>query len=306
MYHVPVLLQESIDALAIRADGVYVDGTMGGGGHLQAIVERLGRDGTAVGIDRDPQAVAWCREHLRAGSCRLVTVVERFGSLGRVLADNGIRRVDGLLLDLGVSSHQLDEAQRGFSYQLEGPLDMRMGPDTAVGAAQFLRESDMETIAAILREYGEIRNAPRMARLMDALARQGRLLTTTDLREGLSREYGELPPKVLSKVFQALRIAVNGELGELRQFLAQAAAALAAGGRLAVIAYHSLEDRIVKNFLRDAERGCVCPPRAPVCTCGKSPEFKRVNRSVIVPSEQEVARNRRARSARLRAAERCA
>jgi len=252
MYHVPVLLDEVIKALNLRGDGVYLDGTMGGGGHLQAIVDRLGPAATAVGIDRDPQAVEWCASHLRPGACRLITAQERFSDFGLVLDAHGIAAVNGLLVDLGVSSHQLDQPLRGFSHQSEGPLDMRMGPNAPRTAAQLLREEDADTVASILREYGEVRGALRMARLLAAQARAGGLNTTTELRECLRREYGSLHPRVLSQVFQALRIAVNGELDELRRFLAAAAGRLVGAGRLVVIAYHSLEDRSAR--LRVAER----------------------------------------------------
>jgi 16S rRNA (cytosine1402-N4)-methyltransferase len=305
MYHVAVLLKETLEALAVRPDGIYLDGTLGGGGHFQAVLDHL-QGGTAVGIDRDPEALEWCRTNLRPGTNRVILAQARFSQFPGVFAEHHIDRVDGMLLDLGVSSHQIDSPERGFSYREQGPLDMRMGPLEPLTAARLLRESDMETISAILRELGEVRNAPRMAGVIAAAAAAGHLATTADLRSCLEREYGELQPKVLSKVFQALRIAVNHELDELQAFLALAGGHLRTGGRLVVIAYHSLEDRIVKNFMRDKEGRCVCPPEAPICTCHRSLEFKRINRSAISPAAEEIARNPRSRSARLRTAERCA
>lgn len=304
MYHAAVLLAESIEGLAVRPGGAYLDGTAGGGGHLQAILDQLGGAGTAVGLDRDPDAIAYLRAHIDPRGARLILAQSRFSELDRVCAENGIEALDGVLLDLGVSSYQLDTAERGFSYQAEAPLDMRMDPGRGQTAAQLLRRSNVATLERILREYGEVTNAPRMARAIASCAHSGGLVTTTDLRACLEAEYGSMKPKVLSKVFQALRIAVNRELEELETFLAKMVGLLRAGGRVAVISYHSLEDRLVKNAMRDWEGRCVCPPELPVCRCGRRAVFKRITRRAVRPSDDEIRVNRRARSARLRVAER--
>ncbi|MBD3243839.1 MAG: 16S rRNA (cytosine(1402)-N(4))-methyltransferase RsmH [Chitinivibrionales bacterium] len=306
MYHAAVLLAESIEGLAVRPGGAYLDGTAGGGGHLQAIIDQLGGTGTAIGLDRDPDAIAHLQRHIEPRGAKLILAQSRFSELDRVCAENGVEALDGVLLDLGVSSYQLDTPERGFSYQVEAPLDMRMDPQRGTTAAQLLRESDVVTLERILRDYGEVTNAPRMARTIASCARTGSLETTADLRSCLEAEYGPLKPKVLSKVFQALRIAVNRELEELETFLAKVAGQIRTGGRLAVIAYHSLEDRLVKNAMRDWEGRCICPPELPVCRCGRRAQFKRITRRAVTPSDAEIRGNRRARSARLRIAERVA
>ncbi len=304
MYHAAVLLAESIEGLAVRPGGAYLDGTAGGGGHLQAIVDRLGGAGTAIGLDRDSDAIAYLHAHIEPRGAKLIVAQSRFSELDRVLDENGIETLDGVLLDLGVSSYQLDTPERGFSYQVEAPLDMRMDSRRGQTAAELLRGCDVATLERILRDYGEVTNAPRMARAIASCARAGGLQTTTDLRRCLDAEYGVMKPKVLSKVFQALRIAVNRELEELETFLAKIPGQLRAGGRLVIIAYHSLEDRLVKNAMRDWEGRCVCPPELPVCRCGRRAMFKRITRRAVRPSDDEIRVNRRARSARLRVAER--
>lgn len=303
MYHAPVLLAESIEALAIKPGGTYLDGTVGGGGHFLEILNGLSGTGTAVGIDRDAEAVEHVRTGVCAGGVRVVLAQARFSEFERVLREHAVPALDGVILDLGVSSHQIDTPERGFSYQSDAPLDMRMDSRTGRTARELLREVDMHTLADILASYGEVRNAPRMAGVLHAVASCGGLATTGDLRRCLEGEYGALKPKVLSKVYQALRIAVNGELDELQRFLERISASMNTGGRLVVISYHSLEDRMVKNALRAGEGRCVCPPGLPVCQCNARTEFKRITRKAVKPGDDEVARNRRARSARLRVAE---
>ncbi len=302
MYHAPVLLQESIEALAIKPDGRYLDGTVGGGGHFRAIVAELGDGGVAVGIDRDADAIEHTRASLGTVAAHVVLAQAQYSSFDRILAENGIEGLDGALLDLGVSSHQLDTSDRGFSYLREGPLDLRMDRGRGITAAELVATYDVGALERVLRDYGEVINAPRMARVLHEAARQGRLQSTLDLRRCLEAEYGRLRPKVLSKVFQGLRIAVNRELEELETFLGKIVDALRVGGRLVVIAYHSLEDRIVKQFMRDREGRCVCPPGLPICQCGRQRTVRRLHTSAIRPSPAEVGRNPRARSARLRAA----
>jgi 16S rRNA (cytosine1402-N4)-methyltransferase len=306
-YHVPVLLCEVLDALAVKPDGTYMDATAGGCGHLSGIIGRLDDRGTAIGIDRDPEAIEWCRSHARAGAARVILRQSAFSRFDTVLESIGVTSLDGLLMDLGVSSRQIDSQDRGFSYMKQTVLDMRMDPSTGMSAAEFCAQADEKELAAALSSYGEITNPLRMARAIKKYQSGRALRTSADLVDCLHREYGPgFPLKVLARVFQALRIAVNNELTELSACLDKAVAYLKTGGRIVVISYHSLEDRIVKNFFRDNEQPCKCPKSLPYCICGKKIMLKRVNKKVIVPSENEVRDNPRARSARLRAAEKVA
>ena len=306
-YHTPVLLDECIQALAVKPEGVYVDCTLGGGGHFQTIVDRLGTKGTALGLDRDPEAIAWCGRLMKDKKATVVLRQTRFSRLGEVLDELGFDAVDGMLIDLGVSSRQITARHRGFSYMKETPLDMRMDPSDASTAADVLRASTVTDLTRILSDYGEMRNPARMAETINRCIKRRPLETSKDLKECLRGEYGEtLSIKMLAKLFQALRIAVNDELNELRKCCEQAAIRLSTGGRLVVISYHSLEDRFVKNFMRDKEKGCVCPPLVPVCVCNNRKVFKRINRRAIVASAPEISRNPASRSARLRAAEKIA
>lgn len=306
-YHTPVLLEECMQALAVKPGGVYVDCTLGGGGHFRSIVDRLGTKGTAIGLDRDPEAIAWCGRRMNDKKATMIFRHTRFSRLGEVLDELGLDAVDGVLIDLGVSSRQITARQRGFSYMMETPLDMRMDPSDASTAADVLRASTVTDLTRILSDYGEMRNPARMAETINRCIKRRPLETSKDLKECLRGEYGEtLSIKMLAKLFQALRIAVNDELDELRECCEQAAMRLRAGGRLVVISYHSLEDRFVKNFMRNNEKGCVCPPSAPLCVCNKTKIFKRINRRAIVASAPEISRNPASRSARLRAAEKIA
>jgi 16S rRNA (cytosine1402-N4)-methyltransferase len=294
-----------MEALAIKPDGVYVDATAGGGGHLREIAARLDKRGKAVGIDRDPDAIARCRATVpQASAAHVILEQAPFSRLGGVLESHGISAIDGLLLDLGVSSHQIDDGSRGFSYRQDAALDMRMDPSGGATAAEFLFAESEQELARVLGEYGEVRNPMRMARALKRHLDAKPLATSADLTECLTSEYGRaLPVKIVAKVFQAIRIAVNDELGELSACLESAISYVKKGGRIAVISYHSLEDRIVKNFFRDNEQPCRCPPSIPYCTCGKKIMLKRLNRKVIVPAETEIRDNPRSRSARLRVAE---
>jgi 16S rRNA (cytosine1402-N4)-methyltransferase len=293
-----------MEALDIKPDGVYVDATAGGGGHLRELIARLDSRGTAVGIDRDPDAIAWCRAHMTGAQPAVILEQSPFSRLDAVLVSHGISAIDGLLLDLGVSSHQIDDGSRGFSYMRDAVLDMRMDPSHGESAAQFISAADEHELARVLAEYGEVRNPLRMARVFKRSMAKRPFASSRDVTTCLTDEYGPaLSVKVIAKVFQAIRIAVNGELGELSACLKCAVSFVKKGGRIAVISYHSLEDRIVKNFFRDNERSCTCPPEMPYCTCSKKIILKRLNKKGIVPSEQEVRRNPRARSARLRVAE---
>ena len=260
-YHTPVLLEEILDLLVCNEKGVYVDGTLGGGGHFRAMAEKLASTGILIGIDRDPEAVLWNRGHMP--SCRPTVIIEqaRFSDIDIVLKRNSISSVDGILLDLGVSSHQIDEAARGFSYMQDAPLDMRMDPSSGTPAYELISQSDVDGLAAVLREYGEVEGAGRVARAMKKWAESHPLKTSADLRACCASMFNNrLSIKLLAKIFQALRIAVNDELGELKRFLAKVLDYLRPGGRLAIVSYHSLEDRMVKEFMRKNERTCTCPP----------------------------------------------
>ncbi len=291
--------------LALRPDGFYVDATFGRGGHSGAILERLGPQGRLFALDRDPAAITHAREAF-AGETRLSVVQAAFSRLAECAREWGILgRVHGLLLDLGVSSPQLDEAGRGFSFLRDGPLDMRMDPGQGESAAQWLARASVDEIAQVLRRYGEERFARRIARAIDAARREASIETTARLAEVVARavparEPGKHPA---TRTFQALRIQVNGELDELAAALPQALELLAPGGRLAVISFHSLEDRLVKRFLQQEARGDRFPPDLPVPASALSPTVRLVGKAVR-PSAAEVAENPRARSAVLRVAER--
>ncbi len=303
-YHTPVMVEESITGLAIKPNGIYLDGTLGGGGYFKMIVESLHTSGTAIGIDRDSEAIHWVQEHIGKPACNVILEQSTFSQFDAVLKKHGIKSLDGLVLDLGVSSHQLDDVKRGFAYKENAPLDMRMNQNDTLTAAGVLADRNQESLCRILQDYGEVRNPQRMAEAITRFTKEHSIKTSDDLRECLEREYGSpIKYKVLAKVFQALRIAVNEELAELRTCLTKAVNYLNTGGRLVVIAYHSLEDRIVKNFFKRCEQQCECASNEPVCRCNKVSLLKRINRKVYRASHDEIAGNRRARSARLRIAE---
>lgn len=303
--HVPVLLEEALQALKLRDDGIYVDATCGRGGHSEAMLARLGTRGRVVALDRDPQAVSAARARF-AGDARFEIHHAPFSQLQSLLAARGLSgRVAGVLFDLGVSSPQLDAPARGFSFLREGPLDMRMDPTRGISAAQWLNSAGEDEIARVLRDDGEERYASRIARAVVRERSQKPLTTTRALAEIIARavptrERGKDPA---TRSFQAIRIFINHELEELEAALPQAVAALAPGGRLAVISFHSLEDRQVKHFLRAEARGVEPPPGLPVRASERCARLKLVGKA-IHPSDAEVARNPRARSAVLRVAER--
>ncbi|HLS91410.1 MAG TPA: 16S rRNA (cytosine(1402)-N(4))-methyltransferase RsmH [Limnochordia bacterium] len=305
--HKPVLLSDVIRFLAPKAGGIYLDGTLGGGGHAQAILASAPAV-RLIGIDRDPQAIEAASQRLAPFGERFVAVQANFRELDRVLDDLNVDLVDGILLDLGVSSHQLDRAERGFRYQSDAPLDMRMGPDAPKTAAELLATLPVEEIARILREYGEERFADRIARFI-AQERAVRPITTSEqlvaiVKAAIPARARRTGPHPARRTFQALRIAVNDELGALKEGLEAGTRRLRPGGRLVVISFHSLEDRIVKRFFQEESRGCTCPPELVVCQCGKRPRIKILTRRPVLPDEAEVRANPRARSAKLRAAER--
>ncbi len=304
--HVPVLLQECLGALNIRPDGIYVDGTLGRAGHSLEIVKRL-TTGRLIGIDRDETAIAAAQERLADYRDRVTLVHSNFDRIGDILAELHIDGADGMLFDLGVSSPQLDDAERGFSYMHDAPLDMRMDRTAYLTARQVVNGWSYEELRRILFEYGEERYAPAIARRIVQSREQQPIETTLELVDIIK---SAMPPQALrekqhpaKRSFQAIRIAVNGELDALPPMLEAATAHLNRGGRLAVISFHSLEDRIIKKTLQELATGCTCPPEFPVCVCGKKPKLKLVSRKPIVSGEEELEYNPRARSAKLRVAE---
>ena len=306
--HKSVLLDECIEALNIRPDGVYVDGTLGRAGHSREIVQKL-THGRLICIDRDMAAIDAAKERLAPWMERVTLVHGNFADLGEVLREKEITGVDGMLFDLGVSSPQLDDASRGFSYMQDAPLDMRMDKTAALTAYEVVNAWSYEELRRILFEYGEERYAPAIAKTI-VRARETRPVETT--LELVDLIKSAMPPAALrekqhpaKRSFQAIRIAVNGELDALPPMLKSATEALNPGGRLAVITFHSLEDRIVKRTMQDMARGCTCPPEFPVCICGKKPKLKLLTRKPIVSGEAELEDNPRARSAKLRVAEKC-
>jgi len=303
--HVPVLLEETLQALAIKEDGIYVDATYGRGGHAQGILERLGAHGKLLALDRDPQACEAARKRFK-NEARIQITKGPFSMLGQIIDSQGLTgKVNGILFDLGVSSPQLDEAQRGFSFRQEGPLDMRMDPQTGESAAQWLSHADEDEITHVIREYGEERFAKRIARVIVRERATNPIITTRRLAEIVAsavptRERGKDPA---TRTFQAIRIHINRELEELKSALPQAVRVLAPGGRLAVISFHSLEDRIVKRFVRTEEKGQELPPDFPVRHDEIRARLKGVGKALRA-SDAEAGRNPRARSAVLRVAER--
>jgi 16S rRNA (cytosine1402-N4)-methyltransferase len=310
--HAPVLLEESLEWLALHPRSLVVDGTVGGAGHADAILAKSAPDGRLIGLDRDENAIEAAGRRLARYGARVQLVHASFRDLRRVLDDLGIERVDGVLLDLGVSSHQLDTPARGFRFAAdtaeETPLDMRMDAGAGPDAAQLLREASSEELEDWLRRYADLPGARRLARALVAARERAPLRTAADLVRVIreARVGGGRRHNPATLVFQALRIATNDELGALAAGLEAAIEALRPGGRLVVIAYHSAEDRIVKNGLRDAERGCTCPPHVPVCVCGGRVRLRVLTRRPVSAGQAEQSQNPRSRSARLRAAERVA
>lgn len=305
--HIPVLLEECIEALNIRPDGVYVDGTLGMGGHSEEILKRLDT-GRLIAIDRDAMAIERASERLKPWGDRLTVVRGNFSAIDKILSELGVGAVDGMLFDLGVSSPQLDEGQRGFSYMVDAPLDMRMDESDNIDAWFIVNRWPEEKIYRILRDYGEERHASRIASGIIRARQEKPIETTTELVEVIKRS---MPAAALrekqhpaKRSFQAIRIAVNDELSAVSAMMEKAPELLKTGGRLAVISFHSLEDRIVKNAIHDRENGCTCPREAPVCTCGFVRTLKSVNRRPITPGGEEIELNPRSRSAKLRVAER--
>ena len=306
--HKPVLLDACIQALNIRSDGIYVDGTLGRAGHSMEIARRL-TTGRLICIDRDQAAIDAARVRLAPWLDRVTLVRSNFSELGEILSGAGVSGADGMLFDLGVSSPQLDDASRGFSYMQDAPLDMRMDTSAPLSAYEMVNTWSQEELRRILYEYGEERYAPAIAKAIVRARETAPVNTTLELVEIIK---GAMPPAALrekqhpaKRSFQAIRIAVNGELDALPPMLEAAVDGLNPGGRLAVITFHSLEDRIVKRTLADLAKGCTCPPEFPVCVCGRKPRVRLVNRKPVTADGAELADNPRARSAKLRVAEKC-
>ena len=305
-HHVSVLLEECLEVLDIKPDGIYVDGTLGGAGHSSRIAAKL-TTGRLIGIDRDPVALKAAGERLKPYEKNVTLVHSNFCEIAQVLQQQNISGVDGILLDLGVSSPQLDDANRGFSYMADAPLDMRMNGQDALTAKEVVNTWPQEELKRILYTYGEERYAPQIAAAICRRREEKPIETTLEMVDVIR---SAMPPAALrekqhpaKRSFQAIRIAVNDELGSVEQVMRDAIPLLNPGGRLAVITFHSLEDRIVKIAMTDASKGCTCPPNFPVCVCGKKPQVKLISRKPITASDEELEENPRSRSAKLRVCE---
>ncbi len=304
--HKSVLLSQCLEALRIRPDGIYLDGTLGGAGHSSRIAQRL-TTGRLIGVDRDEIALRAAGERLAPYIDRVTLVHANFQDLDRILQELNISAVDGILLDLGVSSPQLDDGQRGFSYMEDAPLDMRMDRSAGLTAYEVVNAWPREELRRILYAYGEERYAPQIAAAIDRRRAVAPIATTLELVDVIR---SAMPPQALrekqhpaKRSFQAIRIAVNDELTAVERVMGDAISRLAPGGRLAVITFHSLEDRIVKNAMQEAAKGCTCPPEFPVCVCGRTPQVKLLTRKPVVAGQEELEENPRARSAKLRVCE---
>lgn len=305
-HHISVLREETMQALVTNPDGIYVDCTLGGSGHARGIIEQLSPKGRLIGIDQDPAAIVAGRQRLSNAICTVDIVNQNFKELAAILADLGIEKVDGVLFDLGVSSHQIDVAERGFSYMQDAPLDMRMNTDDMLSAFTVVNTYSEEELTELIYTYGEERWAKRIAKFIVEARNTREIETTGELVDlikkaipAAARKEGGHPAK---RTFQAIRIEVNNELGILAAVFRTAVAHLKPGGRICIITFHSLEDRIAKQTLQSMAKGCVCPPRLPICVCNHQPEIKLMGRP-LTAAQDELDHNPRARSAKLRVAE---
>ncbi len=307
-FHTPVMVREVITSLRCRAGAITVDGTVGGGGHAEAILLGTAPDGLLIGIDADGDALREAEKRLAPFGKRKILVKGNFADMDAILAERNIGKVDGILLDLGVSSHQLDTAERGFSFSMDAPLDMRMDRSRGVSAYDLIHMLPGEELEKIIRDYGEERMARRIARSIVETRKHSPIRTTSDLASlvirSFPREAGHQRIHPATRTFQALRIAVNDELTCLHKAVIDGTNRLTRGGRFSVISFHSLEDRVVKNAFRAGEKGCICPPDLPLCVCGLKPTLKVLTRKPGTPEEAEIHDNPRSRSAKLRTAER--
>ena len=306
--HIPVLLNETLEYLDPKPGGVYIDGTLGGAGHSSEIAKRIVPGGVLIGIDQDSNAIDAATRRLEAYKDNVVIVRDNFRNIKTIALQKGFKEVDGILLDIGVSSHQLDEKERGFSYMHDGPLDMRMDTESSLNASDIVNNSSEQELIRILRDYGEEKWAVRIAKFIADERKNSRIDTTFKLVDiiqraipAAARRDGGHPAK---RTFQALRIAVNDELQVLEEAVTNAARLLKPGGRLVVITFHSLEDRIVKKIFNNMEKPCTCPPQLPVCACGKEPLLRVITKKPVTAGAEELKVNTRSKSAKLRAAER--
>ncbi|MBQ9545102.1 MAG: 16S rRNA (cytosine(1402)-N(4))-methyltransferase RsmH [Clostridia bacterium] len=304
--HFSVLLGESVGLLGVRPDGVYVDCTLGGGGHAQMIASQLSEKGRLIGIDRDPEAIAASKERLSRFGDKIIYVNGNFVELSRIVSENGFEKVDGVIMDLGVSSHQLDTPERGFSYHADAPLDMRMDQTAALSAKDVVNGYSREELTRVIRDYGEEHRAAQISRAICSRREEKPIETTLELAEIIKSVF---PPAErfenkhpARRTFQAIRIEVNGELDVIPSAIDQAAALLKKGGVISVISFHSLEDRAVKEAFRKHTDGCTCPRSFPVCVCGFKPDLEIITKKPVLPGEEENELNSRSRSAKLRAA----
>lgn len=305
--HVPIMLNECIDGLNIKPNGIYIDATLGGAGHSSKIAESLSEDGLLIGIDKDITAINVSKERLSKYKCKKIFVNDDFCNLKSILNEYGIQKVDGILADLGVSSHQIDEASRGFSYSKEAPLDMRMNQNQSLSAFEVVNNYSEQDLIKILFEYGEENFAKSIVRNIISSRQRKSIETTTELVKIIEKS---VPAKILhkggsvaKKTFQAIRIEVNGELDSLKNVLDDMIDVLNENGRLCIITFHSLEDRLVKNCYTENSTGCICPKSFPICVCNHKPKIKLINKKPIIPSQEEININSRSASSKLRIAE---
>lgn len=307
--HKSVLLEETIENLNIKPDGIYVDGTLGGGGHSLEIVKRLGSGGILIGIDQDADAIAAASERLKDYADKVTIVRNNYCNFSEVLDELGIAKVDGIVLDLGVSSYQLDTAERGFTYKVDAPLDMRMDQRQALTARDIVNGYDEYELYRIIRDYGEDKFAKNIAKHIAAARQKKPIETTFELNEvikaAIPMKFRMTTGHPAKKTFQAIRIELNNELGVLTDSIDGMIDRLNDGGRICIITFHSLEDRIVKTRFKNNENPCTCPPDFPVCVCGNKSKGRVVTRKPIVPSDEELEENKRAKSSKLRVFERC-
>ena len=304
--HIPVLLEECMSGLALKNDAIYVDGTIGGAGHSSEILKRT-KNSKLIGIDRDGEALSASKKRLEPFGDRFILVHDNFKNMVNVLDELDVESVDGILVDLGVSSYQLDEAERGFSFRFDSPLDMRMNKDDSLTAYDVVNEYSQADLKRILKDYGEENFAGNIAKNIVKAREKKKIETTFELRDiilsSVPKYKGKDGKTNVTKCFQAIRIEVNGELDALGEFVHKVISKLKKGGRIAIISFHSLEDRIIKTAFRDLATGCVCPPDFPICVCGHKPEVKIITNHPITATESELEYNSRSASAKLRVAE---
>jgi 16S rRNA (cytosine1402-N4)-methyltransferase len=307
-HHVSIMLDQVIENLNIKPDGIYMDGTLGGAGHASAIARKLSSEGHLIGIDQDEAAISVSKKRLSGVQAQVTVVRDNYVNFKSVLEKLGISAVDGILLDLGVSSYQLDNAERGFSYMHDAPLDMRMDERAEKTAADIVNEYSERELFHVIKDFGEDRFAQNIAKHIVQARNKKRIETTFELndiiRSSIPMKFQKMEGHPSKRTFQALRIELNGELRVLRDALSSMIGSLKPGGRIAIITFHSLEDRIVKNAFRTAENPCICPPQLPQCVCGRKSLGKVITRKPIIPSEEEMQENSRSRSAKLRVFER--